>query len=184
MISLRSLLIALLLCLAATVFAQDVELTEIEPTTYFTIATAKVRECPRTSCKIVMTLKKGTEVTVDATAIGQTVQNRNSEWYHIVIDGKEGFIYSGTTSGKDEVYIPPSTTTSTTTTTTQSSDPAATPAPGDPVLPVVVAPTPVPANTGRPKNCAEAVAWGLTAEQAAQWPHLDRDKDGVACYGD
>lgn len=36
----------------------------------------------------------------------------------------------------------------------------------------------------RPANCDEAVAMGLTAAQAAQWSHLDRDGDGVACYGD
>ena len=36
----------------------------------------------------------------------------------------------------------------------------------------------------RPANCAEAVAMGLTDVQAAQWDHLDRDGDGVACYGD
>ena len=35
-----------------------------------------------------------------------------------------------------------------------------------------------------PGNCSTAVAMGLTAQQAAQWPHLDRDSDGVACYGD
>lgn len=35
-----------------------------------------------------------------------------------------------------------------------------------------------------PENCATAVAAGLTAEQAAQWEHLDRDGDGVACHGD
>jgi excalibur calcium-binding domain-containing protein len=39
-------------------------------------------------------------------------------------------------------------------------------------------------NTRRPANCSEARAMGLTAQQAAQWSHLDRDKDGVACYGD
>ncbi len=35
-----------------------------------------------------------------------------------------------------------------------------------------------------PANCAEAVALGWTARQAAQCSHLDRDGDGVACYGD
>lgn len=39
-------------------------------------------------------------------------------------------------------------------------------------------------NTQRPANCTEARAMGLSAEQAAQWSHLDRDGDGVACYGD
>ena len=38
--------------------------------------------------------------------------------------------------------------------------------------------------TRRPQNCTEARAMGLTAQQAAQWSHLDRDSDGVACYGD
>ena len=36
----------------------------------------------------------------------------------------------------------------------------------------------------RPRNCATAVASGLSAEEAARWEHLDRDGDGVACYGD
>lgn len=35
-----------------------------------------------------------------------------------------------------------------------------------------------------PSNCAEAVAMGLTARQAAAYSNLDRDNDGVACYGD
>lgn len=36
----------------------------------------------------------------------------------------------------------------------------------------------------RPRNCATAVAYGLgEAEIAQRWPHLDRDKDGVACFG-
>lgn len=34
-----------------------------------------------------------------------------------------------------------------------------------------------------PRNCKEAVAMGLTAQQAAQYPGLDRDHDGEACYG-
>lgn len=35
-----------------------------------------------------------------------------------------------------------------------------------------------------PGNCATAVAMGLSAVEAARWPELDRDNDGVACYGD
>ena len=36
-----------------------------------------------------------------------------------------------------------------------------------------------------PSKCAEAVARGMSAvEIATQCPKLDRDKDGVACYGD
>lgn len=36
----------------------------------------------------------------------------------------------------------------------------------------------------RPANCTEALAMGLSAREAARWSHLDRDGDGVACYGD
>jgi hypothetical protein len=36
----------------------------------------------------------------------------------------------------------------------------------------------------RPGNCSTAVAMGLSAVEAARWSHLDRDDDGVACYGD
>lgn len=36
----------------------------------------------------------------------------------------------------------------------------------------------------RPDNCEEARAMGLSEREAAQWDHLDRDNDGVACYGD
>lgn len=40
------------------------------------------------------------------------------------------------------------------------------------------------AKSGYPDNCDEAVAMGLTAAQAGAYSHLDRDDDGVACYGD
>ena len=48
-------------------------------------------------------------------------------------------------------------------------------------------PTPTEAssnNNRRPDNCSQARAWGLTAREAGRWSHLDRDGDGVACYGD
>lgn len=35
-----------------------------------------------------------------------------------------------------------------------------------------------------PGNCTTAVAMGLSAVEAARYPDLDRDGDGVACYGD
>lgn len=52
---------------------------------------------------------------------------------------------------------------------------------GQSALPVTVA---MASAMPRPRNCATAVAMGLSAVQAAQWSHLDRDSDGVACYGD
>lgn len=39
-------------------------------------------------------------------------------------------------------------------------------------------------NNREPANCGEARAMGLTAAQAGQYSHLDRDGDGTACYGD
>lgn len=35
-----------------------------------------------------------------------------------------------------------------------------------------------------PSNCDGARAMGLSAQQAGTCPRLDRDNDGVACYGD
>lgn len=50
--------------------------------------------------------------------------------------------------------------------------------------PTVAFVPPPPQGQQRPRNCATAVAMGLSAVEAAQWNHLDRDNDGVACYGD
>jgi len=36
----------------------------------------------------------------------------------------------------------------------------------------------------RPSNCDDARSMGLSARQAGAYSHLDRDNDGVACYGD
>lgn len=35
-----------------------------------------------------------------------------------------------------------------------------------------------------PSSCAEARRMGLSARAAGRYSHLDRDGDGVACYGD
>lgn len=40
------------------------------------------------------------------------------------------------------------------------------------------------ASSRRPANCAEARAMGLSESAAGVYNHLDRDGDGVACYGD
>lgn len=51
-------------------------------------------------------------------------------------------------------------------------------------LMIVATAAPVDTQIPRPGNCPTAVAMGLDAQTAAQWAHLDRDNDGVACYGD
>lgn len=40
------------------------------------------------------------------------------------------------------------------------------------------------AENERPSSCAEARRMGLSARAAGRYSHLDRDGDGVACYGD
>lgn len=172
--AIRLVVISLLFCLAASgVFAQ-VELTAITPTTLTVIGGANSRECPQTTCKVVAKLPKGTTVAADATAVGQTVNRKNNLWYHVTLsDGREAFVYSGVVSVTvAPVVVAPASVVP----PTAAEQPA-------PVVEQPAAPA-APANTARPRNCDEAVAWGLTPEQAAQWPHLDRDKDGVACYGD
>lgn len=52
------------------------------------------------------------------------------------------------------------------------------------IVPTLEAQTTVSTALPRPANCDQALAWGYTAEQAGQFPNLDRDGDGVACYGD
>jgi hypothetical protein len=169
--AIQFMILSLLLCLSAIVFAQDVQLNAITPTTLTVTGGANSRECPQTSCAVVMKLPRGTVVTADATAVGQAVSKKNNLWYHITLsDGRQAFVYSGTVT----ISAAPVVVVS------------------DPAVPAVVveqsaAVVEQPAATGntvRPANCTEARAMGLTAEQAAQWSHLDRDKDGVACYGD
>ena len=170
----RFIILGLLLCLAATgVFAQ-VEVSAISPTSLVVISGANSRECPQTTCKVVMKLPRGTNVTADATAVGQAVNKKNSLWYRVTLaDGRQAFVYSGTVTAAVAPVAPAATPVPT--------DPTAPVAPVEPVAPV--APS-APANTGRPANCTQAREWGLTDVQAAQWSHLDRDNDGVACYGD
>jgi hypothetical protein len=49
-------------------------------------------------------------------------------------------------------------------------------------LPTSVAP-PVSSSNSCPKSCSECVKKGWSAQQCGQCPNLDRDHDGVACYG-
>lgn len=53
-----------------------------------------------------------------------------------------------------------------------------------PPIPTMLPALPVSTRAMAPGNCSTAVALGLSEVEAAQWPELDRDNDGVACYGD
>lgn len=86
----------------------------------------------------------------------------------ILDDGSQAISYSRNTR-TDEWQITPLTMTA---------EPIAT----ESVMIVATAP-PAETRIPRPRNCKTAVAMGLDAQTAAQFG-LDRDNDGVACYGD
>lgn len=133
--------------------------------TYYARSSANLRACPRTTCDIMGQTASGTSLDVTGVTTGEAVNSGNAGWYRVNWRGQEAYIYSGLVS--------------------TSPLPTAAPAPvQQPQAPAQAPAAQQGQSTRRPANCDEARAMGLTAEQAAQWPHLDRDRDGVACYGD
>lgn len=123
-------------------------------TTYYAYGLANARDCPQLDCPILVELQRGSQVQVIDTVQGAAV-NGDTRWYRA-------------RRGDQVLYVHTSLLH-------ETPPPAAQPA-----QPAIQQATPI----RRPANCDEAIAMGLTAQQAAQWPHLDRDGDGVACYGD
>jgi hypothetical protein len=123
--------------------------------------------CAGYDCERVVVLPVGTRVSFIESLEGEaSPTDGNTLWYHVRLsDDREGFINSRLLS-----EIRPT--------------PAPTPIPPPVSRPSTNSDSSTNNTAQRPENCDEAVAMGLTAQQAAQWPHLDRDKDGVACYGD
>ena len=102
-----------------------------------------------------------------ATEEGQAVNAGNSTWYKVEYNGQTGYVYSGVVS-----------------LSAQAAPAVVNPPASGGTVPVATQAASGGGNTTRPGNCSTAVAMGLSPEEAAKWPHLDRDKDGVACYGD
>lgn len=122
---------------------------------------ANVRSCSALTCDVVEALPAGTMVLMRTYEHGETVSGSDL-WYEVLYGNQVVYIHSSLLSEK-RIQL-------------------ATAQPVQQALPVA---SPVqPAAGVRPKNCAEAVAMGLSDVEAAQWDHLDRDHDGVACYGD
>lgn len=145
----------------------------MEPSTYYASGGINLRDCPRTTCNIVDRLSAGESVIITGVINGESVNAGNAIWFK-VDSSDEVYVYSGLVSKTPPVVS--SGSGSSNNANSGSSDSTA---------PVATAPaTSAAPVASRPGNCATAVAMGLSAEQAAQWPHLDRDKDGVACYGD
>lgn len=137
------------------------------PETYYAgTGGANLRSCPETSCSRVGSIGSGEGVTVNGMVDGDAVDTGNKIWYRVTFGGTEAFVYSGL------MYLNRPVTSSTGSNT--SSSPAT--SGGQSSAPA--------GNTFTcPSNCTEAVALGVSAQQAAQCG-LDRDGDGVACYGD
>lgn len=156
------------------------EVITIADRDYWTTNSINVRECPSTSCDTVGRVNQGTRLTVNGRAEGEAVTGSNRVWYRVQYGGGTAYVYSGLMSNQAP-SVPPTAVPQ-----VQQSAPVQPEQPAQPVQPTQPPPPPPPPAPagGRPGNCATAVAMGLSAVQAAQWSHLDRDKDGVACYGD
>lgn len=128
---------------------------------------ANARACSSTTCEIVETLPRGAAVLVRTYEYGETV-NRSDVWYEVLMEGTPVYVHSSLL-GLDAPATPKPTQPQQTSVQPQQSVPQQQQA--QPVM--------------RPRSCATAVAMGVGAAEIAQrWPGLDRDKDGVACYGD
>lgn len=132
----------------------------MNPSDYTTTGAANLRSCAGTDCNAVGQLPAGAVVRVTGSMAGESVNPGNSTWYRVEYNGQEVYIYSGVVSaGVQSAPVQQQQQSA-----PQQQQPAG--------------------NAGVPGNCSTAVAMGLTDVQAAQWSHLDRDGDGVACYGD
>ena len=141
----------------------------IAETTYYATGQANLRSCPETSCDRVGTVQIGTNLTVTGIAQGESVSTGNPVWYRVVYGSGTAYVYSSLVTNVRPAPAQPAPAQQA-------------PAQSQPAAPVE--PRASSGNTRRPANCAEAVSMGLSDVEAAQWSHLDRDKDGVACYGD
>lgn len=150
--------------LTRTMTATPPAVTPMSRTTFYAIGAANLRSCPRTTtaCAPVDRLSVGDTITVSGSIQGETVGG-SFVWYVTERAGRTLYIHSSVVSKTR----PASGGTS-----------PSTGSGGQPSGPVVG-----PTQFTCPRNCTEAVNMGLTAQQAAACG-LDRDGDGVACYGD
>lgn len=140
--------------------APAVQVQSISPVSYYTTRNANVRSCARSDCDLLGTVNSGTTITVTGTTDGEEVVAGNVLWYQVNYGGQSAYIYSPSLTKNAPVRV----------VTAVPQQPSG----QQPAAPV----------QGYPDNCTEAVAMGLTDVQAGQYSHLDRDDDGVACYGD
>lgn len=141
--------------------------------TVYARSDVNVRSCAGTNCEVLDVLSLNDEIDILGETTGQAVSG-STTWYQFNLNGQTAYVHASVTSASRIVIQqaapppPPSNNTSSTTNTQPTQPP----------------PPPQNTNNVRPGNCSTAVAMGLSAVEAAKWSHLDRDKDGVACYGD
>lgn len=142
--------------------AETDQITEYSrPRPYYVAGSQVVnaRECPERDCAVGTTYQPGEMLTMTGEAEGETVGS--SDIWYVTHEGY--FVHSSTVSNtRPQSASQPSGSDS------------------NPSSNIAVS-TPVPFVC--PSNCTEAVNMGLSAQQAASCG-LDRDGDGVACYGD
>lgn len=128
--------------------------------TYTTIGRVRVRAEPNTTSAIVARLGSGVSIAVVDTVEGARVSG-STTWYEVAVGSGRGYIHSSLLRAGA-----PAASSSSGGSTASSTAGGTTP-------------------STCPRNCTEAVAMGLTAEQAAACGrYLDRDGDGRACHGD
>ncbi len=149
---------------------------EVAPYRFEVQPAANVRNCPGTDCEVVGQVEFGDSFVVT----GQKKAQDGEVWYSFSHGGQVAWIAGFLTSIERPVARP------------ATQPPAAQPLPAvqatqPPIVQATQPPAPEPANICAqfsPSNCDEAVQTGLSAAQiAACWPRLDRNHNGVACYG-
>lgn len=144
-----------------------------ERATYYATTGANVRPCPQLSCIPLGQIAGDDEVIVTGITVGEVVAG-DSRWFRTTFNGHVAYIHRSVLS-KSAIKSPIASPMAQEVPSDNESDTS-----GSQYTEPVTEPT----DFVCPRNCTQAVEMGLTARQAAQCPHLDRDGDGVACYGD
>lgn len=70
------------------------DVTGMQAETYYAAREANLRDCARTSCERVGTVRSGTPLTVDGVIEGEEVTPGNGRWYRVQYMGRPAYVYS------------------------------------------------------------------------------------------
>ncbi len=122
---------------------------------YDVISTANARSCPDSKCELIGKLQAGNIISVTGVVSGENYQ-RSALWIQAIYhDGQTVYVHSSLVTPHVER-----------------------------VQPITQATVGQQSSFVCPRNCTDARAMGLSPQQAATCPNLDRDGDGQACYDD